>query len=46
MKTYAVFDASFRKSLSKLAYSKSERSGRNPKVVSLIELVGQHKAGG
>ena len=44
MKTYAVFDTSFRKALSKLAYSKSEH-GRNPKVLSLFELVGQHKAG-
>ena len=36
MKTYAVFDTSFRKALSKLAYSKSEH-GRNPKVLSLFD---------
>jgi hypothetical protein len=44
IKTYEIFDASFHKSLSSLARLTPDQ-GRNPRVLSLFELVGQHKAG-
>jgi hypothetical protein len=46
IKTYEVFDASLHKALSSLARLSKPDYGQSTKTLSLLELVGQHKAGG
>jgi hypothetical protein len=45
MKQYAIFDASFQRSLAKLAHSQKSRRERDTEPASLADLVGQHKVG-
>ena len=46
LRTYALFDGSFHKALAGLVQSQRSVHRQNPKVLSLLDLIGHHKARG